>query len=164
MTDGESTIGPNDRALAGLRIAVGIIFVVFGEYKVAGPGFIRGGFEGWIHRFLSDGSAYPWIVPVLREVVLPHAHAFALLVAAGESAIGLSLVLGIWSRLASNFGCIYMLALLFSSNYPGAHLPLWQYFGASLDHSVLACCFAALAAGHPEQTWAVSRYFTRPGH
>jgi len=164
MTDSDETASANDRALAGLRIAVGVFFLVFGEYKVAGSGFVRGGFEGWIHRFLTDGSAYPWIVPVLRDLVLPHAHAFAILVAAGESAIGLSLVLGLWSRLASNFGFVYMLALLFSSNYPGAHAPLWEYFGASLDHSVLACCFAALAAGRPEQVWAVSRYFSRPGH
>jgi thiosulfate dehydrogenase [quinone] large subunit len=164
MTETDAPAGPNDHALAALRIAVGVFFVVFGEYKVAGPGFIPGGFEGWIHRFLSEGSAYPWIVPVLQHLVLPHARAFAILVAAGESAIGLSLVLGLWSRLASNFGVVYMLALLFSSNYPGAHAPLWEYFGASLDHSVLACCFAALAAGHPEQVWAISRFFDRPGH
>jgi len=164
MPEDDIGIHPNDRALAGLRIAVGVFFVVFGEYKVVGSGFIRGGFEGWIHRFITEGSAYPWIVPVLRDLVLPHAHAFAILVAAGECAIGLSLVLGLWSRLASNFGFIYMLALLFSSNYPGPHVALWQYVGASLDHSVLACCFAALAAGNPERVWAVSQFFSRPGH
>ena len=38
-----------------------------------------------------------------------------------------------------------MLTLLFSSNYPGPEAPLWQYFGASLDHSVLSLCFAAFA-------------------
>ncbi len=149
----------NDRALAGLRIAVGILFLVFGEYKVVGHAFAwGGGFEKWIHGFIDDGSAYPWIVPILRSLVLPHAHLFALLVAFGESAIGLSLFLGLWSWLASNFGFIYMLALLFSSNYPGKGVPLWQYFGASLDHLVLALCFAALAVGDGERVWAVSRY------
>ena len=38
-----------------------------------------------------------------------------------------------------------MLTLLFSAIYPGPDVPLWQYFGASLDHSVLALCFATLA-------------------
>ena len=48
------------------------------------------------------------------------------------------------------FGFIYMMGLLFSSNYPGAPAPLWQYFGASLDHSVLALCFLTFLFGEPE--------------
>jgi thiosulfate dehydrogenase [quinone] large subunit len=44
-----------------------------------------------------------------------------------------------------------MLGLLFSSNDPGPGRPLWQYFGASLDHSVLALCFAALALGDADR-------------
>jgi hypothetical protein len=42
-----------------------------------------------------------------------------------------------------------MLALLFSSNYPGPHAPFWQYFGAALDYLVLALCFAAFGVGKP---------------
>jgi hypothetical protein len=38
-----------------------------------------------------------------------------------------------------------MMTLLFSANYPGLHAAIWQYFGASLDHSVLALCFAVFA-------------------
>jgi hypothetical protein len=48
-----------------------------------------------------------------------------------------------------------MLILLFSSDYPGAGAPFWQYFGASLDHSVLALCFLAFLIGRPEEAWAV---------
>ena len=33
---------------------------------------------------------------------------------------------------------------MFSSNFPGLCAPPWEYFGASLDHSVLALCFAAV--------------------
>jgi hypothetical protein len=57
----------------------------------------------------------------------------------------LALVLGLLVRTASVFGAIFMLSLLFSSNYPGPRAPFWQYFGASLDHLVLALCFAAFA-------------------
>ncbi len=145
---------PNDRALAALRIAVGALFLIFGEYKVAGPAFVHGGFEGWIRRFLADG-AYPFMAPILRGFVLSHARPIALLVAYGESAIGISLVLGIASRIASAFGLLYMVALLFSANYPGAGAPVWEYFGASLDHLVLALCFAAFLTGRPERAWAV---------
>ncbi len=69
---------------------------------------------------------------VLRDFVLPHATAIAFLVAYSELAIGLGLVLGVWVREASVCGMVYMLVLLFSSNYPGAGAPFWQYFGASL--------------------------------
>ena len=135
----------NTRALVFLRIAVGVLFLIFAEYKVLGTEFtLGGGFDGWINRFITDG-AYPFMVPVLRDVVLPHHTAIAFLVAYGELAIGLSLVLGLLVRPASICGIIYMLTLLFSANYPGPDAPLWQYFGASLEHSVLALCFATFA-------------------
>jgi len=134
----------NARALTFLRVSVGILFAIFGEYKAFGSQFtLGGGFQQWIHRFLDDG-AYPFMVPVLRGFVLPHGTPIAFLVAYGELAIGISLLLGWLVRAASACGCLYMLALLFSSNYPGPHARLWQYAGASLDHLVLALCFVAL--------------------
>jgi thiosulfate dehydrogenase [quinone] large subunit len=144
----------NDKALAGLRIAVGALFLIFGEYKIAGREFVGGGFAGWIARFL-EGGAYPFMQPALRGLVMPHALFFAWLVALGEAAIGIALVLGLFVRTASACGFVYMLALLFSSNYPGAGRPLWQYFGASLDHSVLALCFAAFALGDADRALAL---------
>jgi thiosulfate dehydrogenase (quinone) large subunit len=145
----------NYRALAFLRIAVGLLFLIFGQYKVFGTQFtLDGGFQFWINKFLEDG-AYPLMVPVLRGFVLPHATPIAFLVAYGELAIGLALVIGVCVRPASSFGLLYMLSLLFSSNYPGAHAPLWQYFGASLDHSVLALCFVAFLLGDSTATWSL---------
>ena len=147
----------NTRALLGLRIAVGILFLIFGEYKVFGTKFtLGGGFEYWINRFLADG-AYPFMVPVLKNLVLPLARPIAFLVSYGELAIGLALVLGILVRSASICGLVYMLTLLFSSNYPGPNAAFWQYFGASLDHLVLALCFAAFAIGNPNDLSILSR-------
>jgi len=89
----------NALALAGLRIAVGCLFLVFAQYKVFGTPFTLGGlFEKWINGFLQNGATYPFMVPVLQNFVLPHATAIAFLVAYGELAIGLSLVLGILVR------------------------------------------------------------------
>lgn len=148
-------------ALAGLRMAVGALFLIFAEYKVAGTKFtLGGGMEEWVHRFLHDG-AYPFMVPILRGFVLPHVHLLAFFVAYGELAIGLSLVLGVMVRSASMFGFFYMLALLFSSNYPGPHAAFWQYFGASLDHSVLALCFAAFAFARPDEMLSIRRRASR---
>jgi uncharacterized membrane protein YphA (DoxX/SURF4 family) len=135
----------SSRALATLRISVGILFLIFAEYKVFGTKFtLGGGFQYWINSFLEAG-AYPFMVSVLRNFVLPHARAIAFLVAYGELAIGLSLVIGRWVRAASVCGVVYMATLLCSSNYPGPHAALWQYFGASLNHLVLALCFAVFA-------------------
>lgn len=150
----------NTLAVAGLRIAVGCLFLIFAQYKVFGSQFtLHGGFQWWINRFLQDGAAYPVMRPVLQGFVLPHATAIAFLVAYGELAIGLSLVLGIWVRAAGAFGFVYMLSLLFSSNYPGTHAPGWEYFGASLDHSVLALCFLAFLIGRSEDALSVKRYW-----
>jgi uncharacterized membrane protein YphA (DoxX/SURF4 family) len=133
----------NELATAVLRIGVGLLFLIFGEYKVFGTEFtLHGGFQFWIQKFLTDG-AYPFMIQILKGFVLPHATLIAFLVAYGELAIGIALVLGVLVRPASAFGLLYMLTLLFSSNYPGAAAPFWQYFGASLDHSVLALCFLA---------------------
>ena len=145
----------NQRALAFLRISVGILFLIFAQYKVFGTQFtLHGGFEYWINKFLQDGT-YPFLAPVLRNFVLPHARPIAFLVAYGELAIGIALTLGVWVRRASAFGLLYMVTLLFSSNYPGAGAPLWQYFGASLEHSVLGICFVAFLIGRADAVWAV---------
>jgi uncharacterized membrane protein YphA (DoxX/SURF4 family) len=149
------------KALAALRIATGCIFLIFAEYKVFGTRFtLHGGFQYWINQFIA-GGAYPIMVPVLKGFVLPHATAIAFVVAYGELAIGLSLVLGILVRAASGCGAIYMLALLFSANYPGPNAPYWQYFGASLDHSILALCFVAFALTRTEEHYSVGRLLAK---
>jgi len=153
-----TAVTPDQRALAFLRISVGLLFLVFAQYKVFSTYFtLHGGFQFWIHQFLENNSAYPFMVPVLRGFVLPHATPIAFLVAYGELAIGLALTLGILVRLASIAGLIFMLTLLFSSNHPGADAPLWQYFGASLDHSVLALCFISFLVGRADSIWSISR-------
>jgi len=58
----------NAFALAGLRIAVACLFLIFGQYKVFGTQFtLGGGFQWWINRFLQGGAAYPFMVPVLQR-------------------------------------------------------------------------------------------------
>jgi uncharacterized membrane protein YphA (DoxX/SURF4 family) len=151
-----SDVTSNAKALALLRIGVGIFFLIFGEYKVFGTQFtLHGGFQFWINKFLEEG-AYPFMVPILRGFVLPHATAIAFLVAYSELSIGLALVLGVLVRPASAGGLVFMLTLLFSSDYPGAHAPFWQYFGASLSHSVFALCFLVFLVGRSDAVWSIA--------
>ena len=156
------TDSPNARALAFLRIAVGIFFLIFGEYKVFGTQFtLHGGFQFWINKWLQEGGAYPFMAPILKNFVLPHATAIAFLTAYSEFAIGLALTFGVLVRAASLGGFIFMMTLLFSSDYPGAGAPLWQYFGASLGHSVFALCFVAFIIAGRSIPWCIS-HFLRP--
>jgi|HubBroStandDraft_1064217.scaffolds.fasta_scaffold324055_2 uncharacterized membrane protein YphA (DoxX/SURF4 family) len=146
----------NAVVLAVLRIAVGLFFVVFGQYKVFGSEFVRSGFRGYVEGFIRDG-AYPFMVPVLRWILAHAATPMALAVSYGEFLIGLSLLIGLLSRAASLFGCALMLAMWLSGGYPGPHPAFWMYWGASLNWSVFAICFAVLAAGHPEDVASVGR-------
>lgn len=153
----------NSLALAVLRIAIGALFLIFAQYKVFGTQFtLHGGFQFWINRFLEDG-AYPFMKPILKNFVLAHATPLAFFVAYGELAIGISLVTGLLVRASSFFGLIFMLSLLFSSNYPGSQAPFWQYFGASLDHSVLALCFLAFLIGRSDAALSLASLRKKSG-
>ena len=150
----------NDYALAWLRIAVGLLFLIFAQYKLWGPGFTHGGFEASIRQFLLRG-AYPFMIPILRRFVLPHATAIAYLVAYGELCIGLSLLSGIMAAEASFFGLIYMITILLSSTYPGPHAFFWQYFASAMSPLGPALCFVAFQMGDSTRVWSVRSYFRR---
>jgi thiosulfate dehydrogenase [quinone] large subunit len=146
----------NATAIALLRIFVGIFFLVLGQYKVFGTAFtLHGGFEDSIRGFLEQG-AYPWMAPILRNVVLPHARVCAFLTGYGEFLIGLGLIFGVLTRVASVFGILLMLLLWLSAGYPGPHVALWRYFGASLEWSVFAGCFGAFLVGEAETRWSLA--------
>ena len=151
----------NTKAIAYLRVCVGVLFLIFAQYKVFSTEFtLGGGFQFWMNRFISDG-AYPFMRPMLRDFVLPHGTAIAFLVAYGELAIGLALVFGLLVKMASACGIVYLLALLLSANYPGPTAPLWQYVGASLEHSVLALCLGSFIVGSPEDHLSVRSFLRR---
>jgi len=156
-----SSANRNTRALALLRIAVGLLFLIFCEYKVFGTQFtLGGGFQFWINRFIQHG-AYPFMLGVLKDFVLPNGGVIAFLVAYGELCIGIALTVGVLVRTASVCGLIFMLSLLFSADYPGPSAAFWQYFGASLDHSVLALCLAAFAIGDSDEMLSLRPYLKR---
>ena len=152
----QKTRDTNAFAMASLRISIGIFFTIFGQYKVFGSQFIRGGFREYVEGFVRAG-AYPFMLPVLRAILAHAATPMAIAVGYGEFLIGISLLIGVLSRVASIFGCALMLAMWLSGGYPGTHAAFWMYWGASLNWSVFAICFAVLAAGRPEEVWSIRR-------
>src|SRR5260370_8734960 len=51
----------SSQAIAGARIATAVFFLLFGEYKLAGPGFAHGGFQGYLKGYLhgTAGGFFP---------------------------------------------------------------------------------------------------------
>ena len=147
----------NTVAITLLRITIGLLFIVFGQYKVFGTEFtLHGGFQATLRDFIHSG-AYPFMVPILQGILAHAATLMAFLVAYGELLIGISLLLGVLSRVASLFGLSLMLAMWLSGGYPGPHAAFWMYWGASLNWSILALCFVVLIIGRPEDLWSLRR-------
>ena len=86
------------KAFTGLRVSIGVLFLILAEYKVVGDQFTHGGFQYWINQFVQNGS-YPFMIPVLQNFVLPHARALALLVDYGSWRSGFRCCSGPWCEL-----------------------------------------------------------------
>jgi uncharacterized membrane protein YphA (DoxX/SURF4 family) len=151
-----SAADQQSRAFAFLRISIGLLFLIFAEYKLVNTKFIWGGMAQNIEGFLKEGS-YAFIRPLLKDIILPHAVFFGAVVAISELLIALSLLTGVLVRWASLGGLAMVMLFLFSSNYPGPNSPFWLFFGASLENSVLALCFIAFLISPPDLLWTLRR-------
>src|ERR1700721_4884370 len=121
------------KAIAGVRIATSVFFLLFGEYKLAGPGFAHGGFQGYLQSYIAS-SAVGFYRPILSGLVLPHAVFFGYSVGIVELLVGVSLLIGLWVRPASVLGILFLLNLTLAAWWePGHGVPIWRYFGARLD-------------------------------
>ena len=152
MSPAPSTLS---RTIALVRIATSVFFLFFGQYKIAGPGFAHGGFQEYLHGYIV-GSAVGFYRPLLAHVILPNAVFLGYLVGALEMFIGLSLLLGLWVRVASVLGAFYMLNLTLATWWdPGHGVPFWRYFGNELDHLPLLFLFLIFFAADAGRQWGL---------
>ena len=136
-------------------MATAVFFLLFGEYKVFGSGFARGDFQQYLSEYLQ-GSAVSLYRPVLAHVFLPHAVFFGYLVGVIELFIGLSLLFGMYVRVASVLGVLHMISLTLATWWePGHGVPSWRYFGAELDHLPLLLLFIVFYAADAGKTWGL---------
>ena len=114
--------------LAIPRIVVGAFFIYFAIPKMSAK-FLSG---DQLVRQLSRATGDPigWHRDFILHFVVPHAHAFGYLVAFGEMALGVSLVLGCLVRLSSLVGAFHNLNIYFAMAIPagGAQLGLNRIF------------------------------------
>ena len=143
------------KTLAVVRIATSIFFLLFGEYKVLGPGFAHGGFQQYLEGYIQSG-AVSFYRPILANLVLPHAEVFGYLVGAVERFVGICLLLGLWVRVASVIGALHMLSLTLATWWEAGHgVPVWRYFGAELDHLPLLFLFIIFFVSDAGQQWGL---------
>ena len=147
--------------LALSRIAVGAMFVLFGQYKLASSQFAHEGFSKYLTGYIQH-DAVRWYAALLEQAVLPHVVPFGYAVGAVELLIGLSLVLGLSVRFMSALGALYMVNFLLSTWWaPGTDAPLWQYFGAELDHLSLLLLFLIFLATDAGRHWGLDSFGKR---
>jgi uncharacterized membrane protein YphA (DoxX/SURF4 family) len=145
----------SSKAIAFARIVTAVLFLLFGEYKLAGPAFAHGGFQGYLHTYI-DGAAVSFYRPVLAHLVLPHAVFMGYVVGVLETFIGVSLLLGLWVRPASLLGAFFMLNLALATWWePGQGVPLWRYLGAELDKLPLLLLFIIFFATDAGKVWGL---------
>ena len=143
------------RTIAGVRIATSVFFLLFGEYKLAGPGFAHGGFQGYLQEYIAS-SAVSFYRPFLSGFVLAHAVFLGYLVGVWEMLIGLSLLLGLWVRAGSILGIVFLVNMLLATWWePGHDAPFWRYFGAELDHLPLLLLFIVFLAADAGRVWGL---------
>jgi uncharacterized membrane protein YphA (DoxX/SURF4 family) len=143
------------RTIAGVRIAVSVFFLLFGEYKVAGPSFAHGGFQNYLQGYIAN-SAFGFYRPVLSRVVLPHAVFFGYGVGIVELLVGVCLLIGFWVRPASILGLLFLLNLTLAAWWePGHGVPVWRYFGARLDTLPLMLLLIIFFAADAGRVWGL---------
>jgi uncharacterized membrane protein YphA (DoxX/SURF4 family) len=146
---------PLQKTIALIRILTAIIFILFGQYKLFTPAFAHGGFEQYVSGFVQS-QAVGFYKGFLSAVVLPHPVLFGYMVGLVEIVIGVCLLIGLWVRAASTLGALHMLSLTLATWWgPGHGAPIWQYFGAELDHIPLLFLFIIFFMADSGQTWGL---------
>ena len=100
--------------LLPLRLFLGITFVYAGIQKFTDPQFFHPGTIGFIGKQMATFAKGSPIGGFLLNVAAPHALLFGYLVAYGEIAIGLGVLVGFLFRPAAFFGMLLSLIFFFS--------------------------------------------------
>ena len=143
--------------IALCRITVGGMFLVFGSSKIFQPTAFGGKsfvefFPGFVQEAVTTGHPYFFWKPVLESVVLPNAALFAWAVAVGEFLLGISLVLGWFTRLSAFFGFLLLASIHFCKNPFATAGPFWSQVGGTLEQLPLALLLVVFVATSAGQT------------
>ena len=140
------------RLAALVRILTGVIFVAEGLSKILGE-FVHGGFAKSAAGMAKE--AWPFWRPMLQNVILPNASIFAWVVAGGELALGIALMLGLLTRLAAICGSLLMLSILLGQSYPGPGAPWDKWITSGLTTRFAILLLLLIAAADVGRVWGL---------
>jgi thiosulfate dehydrogenase [quinone] large subunit len=127
------------RWLTFLRIYVGALWLAYGASKFESNWAAPNGEFYQATKFGADSIHGP-MHDFIMTVVLPHQQIFGLLIAYGETLVGISLILGLFTR-AGAIGGMFL-----SANYFFAQGKYQVYLGVeSLEALLFVCCALLIA-------------------
>jgi uncharacterized membrane protein YphA (DoxX/SURF4 family) len=142
---------PSSKAMAVARILIGVMFIMFAQYKLLHRDFAHGGYEKYVTGWVQE-SAVGLYKPFLRATLrYPVASAYA--VAVAEMLIGISMVIGYAVRFFSVVGALFMLNLTLATWMLPAGTPAWRYLGNQLDNIPLLLLFVIFYVHGAGSTW-----------
>lgn len=144
-----------------LRLFLGVTFVYAGLQKLTDPQYFNAAARGYIGQQITNFAHGSPLHDFLLNVAAPHAVLFGTLVAYGELAIGLGVLLGLLLRPAAFFGILVNLTFFLSADWH-----VYPYFYGS-DLVYLFGWITLLLAGPANQvlpaldTWLTMQLVTR---
>ena len=135
-----------------LRFHLGVILIitVLGKILRSEPFSVE--MLGFLNGYAMRNSS-TWYQHFLQHVVIPHATLFSYLIIAGEVTAGLSLLLGLGTRLGSAIAMFLFLNYLFAK---GRLFWSPDSEDAAVFFSAMVCCLGA--AG---RVWGIDAYLAR---
>jgi thiosulfate dehydrogenase [quinone] large subunit len=100
-----------------LRLFLGVTFVYAGIQKLTDPQYFRPSAPGYIGRQIAGMAHDTPLGGLLTHLVVPHATFFGGLIAWGELAIGLGVLIGLLVRPAAFFGTLLSLIFFLSASW-----------------------------------------------
>ena len=142
--------------MAAARIAIGIMFLFFGQYKIFGPEFAHGGYAKYVGGYVNE-TAVGIYRPFLR-LTLQHPVFSGYAVGVAEILIGLSMTLGFLVRPFSVVGALFMLNLTLCTWWAVPHgAAYWRYLGNELDNLPLMFLFILFFTHNAGQTLGLDK-------
>lgn len=127
-----------------LRLFLGVSFIAAALDKLTDPQFFNVSATGYIGNQLTGFASQSPIGGFLTSVAVPNAALFGAMILAGELAIGLGTLVGLFTRLAAFFGMVISLTLWLSTTW--AVTPF--FLGSDLPYA-MGWLTLALAGAHP---------------
>ncbi|HEU5374944.1 MAG TPA: TQO small subunit DoxD, partial [Ktedonobacteraceae bacterium] len=144
--------------LVPLRLFLGVTFIYAGLQKLTDSQYFNPAARGYIGRQIAAFATGTPLRTFLQQIAVPHATLFGGLVAYGELAIGLGVLLGFFLRPAAFFGLLINLTFFLSADWR-----VFPYFYGS-DIVFLFCWLTLLLAGPANQAlpsvdaWVVAQW------